>query len=181
MALEALIRVKRGRAGRKRQGDVICVKLVGSPWGEEEEKQHQVIPWTDASLQTTLEAARDGGEAFPVAVLPYLITVEVEIINADGNKTPDPLNPGSNITKTVTRTRSRRHFDVRNMTNTRLKNRILNNRLRVRKSEIQADSDALARRLIKTSTVMNAEETQNKTDDWVDEREPKPTRDSQRS
>lgn len=69
--IEALIRTRTGK-GPKAQGDVICVKLPGSPWGGKELRSHQLVEWSDEKLEAQLlEMKWRNAEPFPVVAIPY--------------------------------------------------------------------------------------------------------------
>jgi len=72
--LEALIKTRPpGSPCAKAQGDVIVVKLAGSPWGDKELKVHQLVAWEDAALEATLTAQVSKETPYPIAVNPYAV------------------------------------------------------------------------------------------------------------
>lgn len=117
--IEALIdlrfngeRNQREHGAEKRRGDVICVKLAGSPWDAMEQKFFLVVEWQDDDLQRRLLAMRKDGDKFPVIEAPYAEH------DKDGNRT----------------VRSRRFFDVEEL-GTSIKEAVLNRNSRVEKIE----------------------------------------------
>ena len=82
MTIEALVSARtQGESGLKKRGDIIVVKLAGSPWGAEE--KGGVVFLTDAALEAELQAMQDAGQANPVIIHPY---AEYErLLDAFGN------------------------------------------------------------------------------------------------
>ena len=93
MGLELLINVRSGRddTEMKSKGDIICVKLQGSPWSANERKMYAVARITDDGIsgitnlglkghlhrvQLRLEAQLAAGEPHPVEVYPTAVDIE---------------------------------------------------------------------------------------------------------
>jgi hypothetical protein len=60
----------------KLEGEIICVKLDDSPWGEREEEQFTMIRYKDDELEQKLILMRAQGENHPVLVHPYAVYEE---------------------------------------------------------------------------------------------------------
>ena len=57
--LEALVSVRHnGEKEFKKRGDILVVKLAGSPWSSMERHFHQLVEWEDAELERQLEASK---------------------------------------------------------------------------------------------------------------------------
>jgi hypothetical protein len=69
--LEALIRITDSPTKIKAKGDVVAVKLVGSPWGSQEKRRLVVVEMKDDALEAQLNAMLQAGEPFPVITNPY--------------------------------------------------------------------------------------------------------------
>jgi len=92
MALEILVDAKQDQVDNdyEGRGDIICVKLAGSPWGKEELKRLLVIRLSDSAidalpediksiflkLQDHLLRDKKNGEPYPVITYPHSQTIE---------------------------------------------------------------------------------------------------------
>lgn len=80
--IEALVSARtQGEVALKKSGDIVCVKLAGSPWGSKE--KGAVIQWVDDAVEAELSAMQKAGEPHPVIVYPY---AEYEKINVSTAK-----------------------------------------------------------------------------------------------
>jgi len=87
-----------GEVGYKKRGDVLVVKLPGSPWGSDCEKIHQIVEWDDPALEAKLLAQQKAGQETPKITSPYttydadgnIITRSTEFMDVDD------LPPGNN-------------------------------------------------------------------------------------
>lgn len=64
-------RTMREHGARKERGDIIAVKLAGSPWDDKEKRFLLVVEWQDNDLERQLLAKRKAGEKHPVICYPY--------------------------------------------------------------------------------------------------------------
>ena len=72
--LEAYISLRlRGEKPGKRRGDVLVVKLAGSPWGEAETRVGLVVEWEDDELEKQLLSMRSVQNPWPVISNPYAV------------------------------------------------------------------------------------------------------------
>jgi hypothetical protein len=69
--LEALIRITDSQTKLKAKGDIVAVKLTGSPWGYEEKRRFLVVEMKDDALEAQLNAIKAAGEPYPVITNPY--------------------------------------------------------------------------------------------------------------
>jgi len=58
-----------GETDLKKEGDIICAKLAGAPWGNKE--KGAVIQWEDDTLEAELVALQQAGEPHPIIIHPY--------------------------------------------------------------------------------------------------------------
>lgn len=71
-ALEAAVSLRiQGEKALKKRGDVLVVKLAGSPWGREEKKRFLILQFDDSDLESRLMDMKSKGEPHPVLVHPY--------------------------------------------------------------------------------------------------------------
>ena len=72
--LEALVSLRiQGETALKKRGDIIVVKLAGSPWGSEERKRFMIVQFEDAELEAKLTERRTKDNPYPVISSPYLV------------------------------------------------------------------------------------------------------------
>tara|TARA_Y100001938_G_C8087744_1_gene433069 strand:+ start:1566 stop:2054 length:489 start_codon:yes stop_codon:yes gene_type:complete len=125
--LQALIRVANDSTGTKRQGDVICVKLYEQAvWGSEEIKFHQAVPWIDNDLELTM---RQHHSDFPVFTTPYIVR---ETVLCEGPE-------GTESSIDVCKTRSSKYFDINEIEDEYLKQKIISNSDVVSADELQVE------------------------------------------
>ena len=87
--LEALVSVRHnGEKEMKKRGDILVVKLAGSPWSSMERQFHQLVEWEDAELEQKLEAEREL-EPCPIAVHPYAEYRDEPVLDDKGNAVTD--------------------------------------------------------------------------------------------
>lgn len=135
--LQALIRVADDSSGTKRQGDVICVKLYEqSVWGLEEIRFHQAVPWLDDVLESTM---RDHPSDFPVFTTPYMVTETVLFRGPDDTE----------VAVEVCKTRSAKYFDIHEIEDTYLKERVISNQHVVSADDLEVE---ISDKCIKTKT-----------------------------
>jgi len=85
--IEACISLRHnGETLLKKRGDILCVKLPGSPWGSMEKKFHTIIEMEDAVLEAALIAMRNNGETHPVISNPYSVYEDVQTDLPEGKK-----------------------------------------------------------------------------------------------
>lgn len=68
-----------------KNGDIICVKLPGAPWGTEEKKFYMVVQHEDKELEEKLLKMQEAGHPYPFINNPYQ-TVELvkEVLDKQG-------------------------------------------------------------------------------------------------
>lgn len=71
--IHALVRITTPRAESRSKslGDIVCVRLLSSPWGRLDRRMMQVIQLNDPELEARLEAMKKAGEKHPQITLPY--------------------------------------------------------------------------------------------------------------
>ena len=103
--LEALISMRpAGERGLKRRGDVLCIKLPGSPWGALERRFHQVVRWQDAELEARLLDMVSLANPYPAIGLPYAEYQQATVMTDPQTRKP--------VTAPVLAVRSRRYLDL---------------------------------------------------------------------
>lgn len=88
--LEALVNLNDN--GGWSRGDIICVKLSGSPWGSEEVVVHKLVQFEDQVLEDQLNEMLNNGDPYPVISCPYTSidrivekTFLVNVYDGEGN------------------------------------------------------------------------------------------------
>ena len=89
--LEALVSLRhKGEQGLKKRGDILVVKLAGSPWGDEERRFHQLVEWEDAELEHHLNKSLSEVDPTPAIVHPYAEYDEETVLDEHGDPDLDP-------------------------------------------------------------------------------------------
>tara|TARA_B100000287_G_scaffold429031_1_gene481535 strand:+ start:409 stop:1035 length:627 start_codon:yes stop_codon:yes gene_type:complete len=114
--LEALIRTKDSENSDKCCGDVICLKLKEhSDWGALERRVHQVVDWEDEQIESQMRADFKNTGVPPVLITPYKEVENTTIYDDDGFKIAE---------KQVTKTRSKKFFNINKIADESLKAKI---------------------------------------------------------
>lgn len=101
--LEALIRTRESNISDKCRGDVICVKLKEhADWGSMEIRIHKVVDWDDSELEQSMREQLNKTGIPPVLITPYKESEYTEITE-NGHVLSE---------ENVTKTRSRKYFDL---------------------------------------------------------------------
>ena len=128
--LQALVRTKNNGFGTKNAGDVICVKLKEhASWGGEELKYHQALNWFDEELENSMRSLEEspvGG--FTVSITPYQLKESVDLYD-EQNELLGNFE--------VCKTRSKKYFNINNLNDDELTQRIISDDVIVYPDEIE--------------------------------------------
>ena len=145
--LQALIRTKESNSSDKCRGDVICIKLKEhADWGSMEIRIHKVVDWEDDELERLMRGQLDKTGIPPVLITPYKESEYTEIIE-NGQVLSE---------ENVTKTRSRKYFDL-DLNQQKVKSdEIVNTEFEINKATIKKETLKVKPVTI-DSTVNNAE------------------------
>jgi hypothetical protein len=70
--LEAIVSTRyQGERGTKKRGDILVIKLAGSPWTKEERTRGQLVEWPDEPIAARLLSQVSASNPHPCVAYPY--------------------------------------------------------------------------------------------------------------